>query len=210
MIIHFPEERRFVGRWPVGLCVVILLASYAAGNAADPVPGGRFFAGPDFASRSETERHWSRKAIEAAAPATIPALSVAKSVAIYSLDPTRLEDFRPGVTDRKHFHCYPILGRAEWRPGELDTLRRTLIEGLVPSERVLCFAPRHGMRIHTPTVTIDLVLSFECHEMRIFGSSTGNRTDECFFDEEVLNLLNAFLDARRIKRNIPPSEDEPR
>jgi hypothetical protein len=189
---------------------LILLIFAPEGNAGDSVPGARFFASPDFSSRSPSDQRWCRKVVASTGQAIAPALSSAESIVIYSLDPTHLEDFRPGVTDRTHFHCYPILGRAMWRPGDFDTLRRTLIEGLTPCERVLCFAPRHGLRIHTARATIDLVLCFECHKMQVFGASPDRRTDDCFFDGEVLQMLNAFLDAHRIPRSIPPSPDEPR
>jgi len=208
--MNLPQKPLSAAPWAAGLCALILVVSPQAGYGASPVPGGRFFAGLDFATRSATEQHFCHKAVESAAQAIAPALASAESIVIYSLDPTHLDDFRPGVTDRKHFHSFPILGRATWRSADLDTLRRTVIEGLIPSERVLCFAPRHGIRIITPKATVDLVLCFECHKMRVYGVRPDSQTDDCFFDAEVLNLLNAFLDAHRIARNIPASPGDQR
>ena len=108
------------------------------------------------------------------------------------------------MTDRRHFHGFPILGRATvWRSEDLEQWRRIFIEGLTPCERVLCFAPRHGIRIQTRTATVDLVLCFECSKMRVFGAGPDLATDDCFFDAAVLDLLNAFLDGHRIKRDLP-------
>jgi hypothetical protein len=120
------------------------------------------------------------------------------------LDPTKLDNFRPELTDRRHFHGYHILGRKTVaQAGELKEWRRGSIEGLVPSTSAFCFEPRHALRIRTRDSITDVVLCFECGQMRIFGLPPDQKLHNYFFDETVLGWINRLLDANRIGRNFP-------
>ena len=190
--------------WALILAFCATMAFGAPESTPAPTAGARFLRGPIFAAQNSRDQQWSHRSIASAERALAPILSAADEIIIYSLDPSDVDKIRPGVTDRDFFHGFPILGRAiVRRAAEVDRWRRTFIEGFAPCERVLCFAPRHGVRIHARQVTVDLVLCFECQKMQVIGLDGTPPLNDTFFDAAVRQALNAFLDAQGIKRDLP-------
>jgi len=192
-----------------GILILVLSALLLRADAEPPMPGARFLNSPDFESRSAGEKRWAQRAIDSAAKEIVPRLLSAQSIVIYSLDPNHLDFFKPEVTNRRYFHGYPLLGKQTiWRKSDLEHFEGNLIQGLIPSEKVLCFQPRHAIRIHTGKSTTDMILCFECGKMRVFGLGPDASSDDYFFDVSVRDSLNEFLDASKIKRDLPKDHPE--
>lgn len=72
--------------------------------------------------------------------------------------------------------------------------RRVVRKGIESSKREVaaCFLPRHGVRVTKPDKSFDLVVCFECRQLKLFdgGEST------LLTSNEVEPAVNAFYAAR--------------
>ena len=83
-----------------------------------------------------------------------------------------LYSLEPGVEDEKDgFHGYKVLGKVAVKD---DATRKALAaafrkaveeKGLAPAR---CFIPRHGIRVQQDGNTVDLVICFECFQVKDF------------------------------------------
>jgi hypothetical protein len=74
------------------------------------------------------------------------------------------------------FHDYGVLGRAMIRDsGEIKTLAAAFLEGRREGgEALLCFDPRHGIRVPYGNKDLDLVICLECQQGQLyFGEHNG-------------------------------------
>ena len=104
---------------------------------------------------------------------TIAALQHADRYELLSLDPGRVTDPPPD-----HFHGWRVLGRTTITD---QATRTKLNEALRAGARehsgaaVRCFNPRHGVRVTRADKAYDLVICFECLQVRTFEA--GQRTE---------------------------------
>lgn len=100
-------------------------------------------------------------------PASVrAALAGAKSLELYSLDPSRQED-----VPKDNFHDWKVLGKtniahAEQRKQLISALQNGVAESF--GAAAACFNPRHGIRAVHEGKTVDLVICFECFQVQIF------------------------------------------
>jgi hypothetical protein len=147
-----------------------------------------------------------KKALEAMA-AKITALPVAKAqFFFYSLNPTWTVRDDP---DGKAFHRHLILGEVEIKNDkDKSALINALAKGIRESDgvRMKCFNPRHGIRLITGSTTSDLLICFECQTIEGWGFKDGD-----FFSTapSPAPVFNDMLDKYKLKRELPPSRNEP-
>jgi hypothetical protein len=87
-------------------------------------------------------------------------------------------------------------------------LINALAKGIRESDgRVMnCFNPRHGIRLITGSTTNDLLICFECQVIKGWGFKDGD-----FFSTapSPAPVFNDMLDKYKLKREHPPSKNEP-
>jgi hypothetical protein len=98
------------------------------------------------------------------------ALDKAEGVTLLSLDP----DPKEGEKAAQQFHGWKVLGKTEVKD---KAARAQLIAALVEGaskkglEPAKCFEPRHGLRLTHKGKTVDLVICFQCAQVRVKGIS---------------------------------------
>jgi len=115
-----------------------------------------------------------RKTIDDKLPqAVIRVLRSPESVDLLTLNPVPLEEHAPGTPGlpvEREFHGYEILGHAPLTTREQrEKLTLLLFQGIVESDgRVAgCFNPRHGVRAVRDGEVVDLVICYECLQIKI-------------------------------------------
>lgn len=98
----------------------------------------------------------------------------AESVELLSLDPER-----PKEKPKDEFHGWKVLGRTVVKD---DAPRKKLTADLLAAAEASdgsaakCFNPRHGLRLTQKGKTVDLVICFECLQVRVFdGDKDGGK-----------------------------------
>ena len=89
-----------------------------------------------------------------------------KSVEFYSLEPGR-DDTKESI-----FHGFPILDKKQLTDKKhVETIVKYLYKSINQSEGAIaeCFFPRHGLKIKSKNEEIDLVICFECLQMRVYA-----------------------------------------
>jgi hypothetical protein len=85
---------------------------------------------------------------------------------LYSLDPLLTKYLQePDATDKhKRFHGYVILGQTLIKDRVLqERLKDLIVDGIADSlDPVLCFEPRHGIRVIKGPDTLDIQICFTC------------------------------------------------
>jgi hypothetical protein len=95
------------------------------------------------------------------------ALDKAEGVTLLSLDP----DEKAGVGAPVQFHDWKVLGKTEVKD---KAARAKLIAALVKGanqkgvEAAKCFEPRHGLQFTRGGKTVDLVICFQCSQVRVY------------------------------------------
>ena len=119
-------------------------------------------------------------------------LDTPQQLTLYSVDG---RDFEPGEepkTDEK-FHGYPVLGKVEiTEEGQRRDLIAALKVGIDLSDGKLaaCFWPRHAIRMVRENQTTDLVICFECYQLRDYKTKqvktiTITRDPQPLFDKTL-------------------------
>jgi hypothetical protein len=137
--------------------------------------------------------------------AKITALPIAKAqFFLYSLNPgesRRRDDSNAGEA----FHHHIVLGKAQITNAEdKNALMSALAKGIRESdpERMMCFNPRHGIRLIIDSSTNDFLICFECQLIKTFGFND----DKSFSTTpSPAPLFNEILDKYKLKREPPPS-----
>jgi hypothetical protein len=123
-------------------------------------------------------------------------LERAEQMEVFQLNPRALEDAKQAP--EQTFHGYEILRRARAdRAEQREEVAALLGKSLHWSEllRAACFNPRHGLRLVHQKRTVDLVICFECHYIKIYEG------DELASSVSVLvrehKIFEQILDAPR-------------
>jgi hypothetical protein len=117
-------------------------------------------------------------------------LSQPDQVEVLSLNPSP-EKEKDGDKDKDTFHGYKVLGKtalkeAKQRKELVDALVAGIQEKATPAR---CFIPRHGLRVTSDRKTIEMVICFECAQVKVFDgaamvwSSTVGKSPEPAFDK---------------------------
>src|SRR5687768_18379585 len=94
------------------------------------------------------------------------ALEKAAEWELYSLDPEHQKD-----PPRDGFHGWKVLGKTTVKDAETrKSLLTALDKGAQDNDGTVarCFDPRHGIRVKDGDKTIDLVICFECYQVKTF------------------------------------------
>ncbi|HEV7404928.1 MAG TPA: hypothetical protein VGO11_18440 [Chthoniobacteraceae bacterium] len=166
-------------------------------------------------------REHLRKVAKWADAGLVPALRNATSIEVYSLDPDKYKyqdlsaelgppgDGRPQVPKRLpvpkgtvFFYDYRVLGKVTVERGaRFEKLRESLITGIAPGSMMLCYSPRHGIRVKGKTGTIDLVICFQCGRSAVYGLKS-DAPPWSFIPPVTKDLLNEILDEAKIERDL--------
>jgi hypothetical protein len=117
------------------------------------------------------------------------------------------EEYPPDITSDTKFHGYDFLGKTEIedvleRKALIDALYQSIAESTGPA---LCFGPRHAVRAVKGDEIVDLVICFECQQIRILtenpkhvGEHNVSTTDK------PAAAFNAALSRRKVQLAPPP------
>ncbi len=151
--------------------------------------------------------------IEAAAAALGSRLPPAVTkLTVFSLFPERagageleLDDDTRHLLDLPRFHDYPILGSVTIDgEGAAGRWVQFLRDQIVPGGMFLCdFMPRHGFRLATADVDVDILMCFRCSQLKVFGGGKIDTADNPIFSQAVEAQLNRLFDKRGIERDLP-------
>lgn len=137
--------------------------------------------------------HLTRLSVEARAT-----LEGAGSMQIFALDPWRHtpaeESTKP---DAEKFHGYRILGEATVdNPETRSRIVRLVYDGIDGNTTTAagCFDPRHGIRATLDGRSIDLVICFECLQLKLYDSGaedgSGGMTTSRSPEPEMTRIFN--------------------
>ena len=94
------------------------------------------------------------------------ALEKATEWELYSLDPEHQKD-----PPKDGFHGWKVLGKTTVKDADTrKALLAALDKGAMDNDGTVarCFDPRHGIRVKDGDKTIDLVICFECYQVKVF------------------------------------------
>ena len=119
---------------------------------------------------------------------------------LYSLDPgsvwsTSDADGNPilGKVYKEKFHKYGVLGKTQITDKNTKLqLVKTLYSGLDGGNPlgIMCFDPRHGVRVMRGGQTVDLLICFECEQIHVYTASADRRVH---FSNASQKLFDAVL-----------------
>ncbi len=92
---------------------------------------------------------------------------------LYSLDPYPTDTHQPKKPGSE-FHGYRILGRSTLSSDERARLIQATRDALDSGngQAALCFNPHHGLTISAQGDSVDLVICFECQQMKLTHGGT--------------------------------------
>jgi hypothetical protein len=102
----------------------------------------------------------------------------AEEVEVYSLDPEKANAAdEVGKPKKDKFHEYLVLGKTkvinqESRRKVVELLKQGISQS-VPAMQALCFQPRHGIRFKSQAMPVDVLICFECYEVKIIFLEDG-------------------------------------
>lgn len=143
----------------------------------------------------------------------VPALRNATSLEVFSLDPTKHYNWVPAAEPLlpaapAHppkgvalFHGWRVLGQVVVPKENFDVLRDALIMGIAPGAAVLCYEPRHGIRIKGKKGAVDLEICFQCGQAFFYGRKSNLKWG--VQPQVTKDLLNQILDDAKIERDQP-------
>ena len=125
----------------------------------------------------------------------------AESFTLYSIHPTPIMVRDPLDENASTFHDYEILGQTEvGNADERATLINALYQGIDDSDGTVaaCFNPRHGITAKSGDTTIDFVICYECHSMKIYVD--GETRGSVITDASPARVFNAAVDNAGLER----------
>jgi hypothetical protein len=135
-------------------------------------------------------------------------LQKSESFELYSLEPARKSDQDgKGVEDKDGFHGWRVLGKTELKDkADRKRLAEALRQGAEDNfgTQAKCFNPRHGIRLKGDGKVIDLVICFECLQVKVFVD--GDSKDGFLTTGEPQQEFDAVLKAADIKLARPAKE----
>lgn len=100
-----------------------------------------------------------------------------QSVVLYSLEPSSPNgNAKP---DARAFHGHAILGELPINdPAQRKKLFAAFRRGVADHDGTLaaCFTPRHGLRIVREKTTLDLVICFQCSQVKVYENGVPSET----------------------------------
>jgi hypothetical protein len=171
-----------------------------------------------------TPRHWPLKKViqfRKARAALAPRIPEVTHLTLYSLFPIEsrrdiqmfFPDEAPSLLKLPRFHDFPVLGSVTIRSAdEANRWTAFFRDQIISTSRSFCgFAPRHGFRFHTNQGYVDIVMCFNCDELRIYdGGKQPDRKTNPAFSPAVESVLTRLFDKRSIKREVTASEHSAR
>lgn len=136
---------------------------------------------------------WSRARLPRAVTA---ALECADAYELLSLNPTLSED---------EFYNHRVLGRMNVAdPATRATLTQALSDGARESDGSImaCFNPRHGIRATRGGRVTELVICFECKQVRVYQN--GRRVSSFLTSPSPQRVFDEVLRAARVPLADPP------
>ena len=128
-------------------------------------------------------------------PEAVEVLENGERFYLLSLDPTPrkyYESIKKDAPKGEDFHDYTTLGKLEITSREgRAVLLRALNDGISSSDGAIaaCFNPRHGIRAELAGRTVDLVICFECLQIRVYAGArstvTTTRSPEATFTKAL-------------------------
>ena len=125
---------------------------------------------------------------------------------LYSLDP---ENHAKKLDESVMFHGYSVLGQLQILSANDRRIVAQTIEGAVSAwdgSSMMCFEPRHGIRVTKGAYTFDLLICFECQHIEIY---VGEQEDDIGYSIGLTGLpdpLNRILHAANIP--LPRQPDD--
>jgi hypothetical protein len=113
----------------------------------------------------------------------------------------------PDVTSDTKFHGYDILGKTDIEdPVEQKSLVEALYQSIAESTGpALCFSPRHAIRAVKGDDIVDLVICFECFQIRVFTESQKVLGEHSVWtSDKPAGAFDAALSRRNIRLASPP------
>lgn len=129
------------------------------------------------------------------------ALAGAKSLELYSLDPSHQEE-----VPKDNFHDWKILGKTSIEDaGQRKQLVSALQNGVAESfgAAAACFNPRHGIRALHEGKTVDLVICFECFQVQIY---VGDEQDSVLLTDSPQSVFDKLLSDAGVPLAKPAEE----
>jgi len=136
---------------------------------------------------------YGRPAVGASNAEIVEQLRGAQEIELLSLSPGR-----PPEAGEK-FHGWAVLGRTQLKEAAdrapiLDALAKGLAE--TDGSMAACFNPRHGIRAVRNGVTTDLVICFECWQVKVIAS--GGRSETLSVRNSPESSFEALLTSRGV------------
>lgn len=103
----------------------------------------------------------------------------------------------PGEQLEDSFHDFEVLGRARLGSArDRAALAAALNAGIAGNDSVAarCFMPRHGIRAETPSGRVDLVICFQCLQVRVFDGGE-EPVQELLTTEDPREIFDAIYGA---------------
>ena len=143
----------------------------------------------------------SRLLFAAALPADATAiLEQAPQITLYSISSNATA--REKLDQKKTFHGYKIRSRVELKDDAkseaLGKLYSAIAEDPPPAR---CFVPRHGIRAESGNRSVDLVICFECSQLRLYVD--GKEQIGHTLSAKPEQLFNSLLTSRSGKTPAP-------
>lgn len=119
-----------------------------------------------------------RKTLENSEQFTLYSLDPCSIYAIATDNPKEDHEPKPNTTLKEKFHRYTVLGKTRIVDSAIKArLIRALYGGIDEggSAGIICFNPRHGIRVVRGEQTVDLLICFECQKIYAYTNSSSGR-----------------------------------
>jgi hypothetical protein len=126
---------------------------------------------------------------------------------LLSLDPLAKESHQPAdqQNQKATFHGWKILGKTVLTAPKRKRVVRALLRGMANSTGAYkCFEPRHGIHATKSNASVDLMICFECEDIKLVGRDMmfmTDRTPEKVFNEILADAHIPIAPKRHPTRN---------
>jgi hypothetical protein len=128
------------------------------------------------------------------------AVSATYSFTLYSLEPDQNAAASPNTPSAtESFHGYPVLGKTEVKDA---VVRRKLVAAFNhgvhdhDGSAAACFLPHHGIRVQKGKDIVDLVICFQCAQVKMFNN--GEPLETLLISTSPRAAFNDVLDRARV------------